>query len=82
MMRDLQKRLRKLEGNRPPQQQTQEEKYAEALSGFIDTAIGYYLGEPKSHEAPVAAYARALGYAHEGEVLNAMNVAGLQSGPS
>ena len=73
-MRELHKRLRRLEGNRPPPQQTELDRHVHALRDFIDTAIGYYLGEPKSHEAPIAAFARALGYAHEGEVLNAMKL--------
>jgi hypothetical protein len=73
MLRDLQKRLRKLEGNRPPQQ-AEEEKYANALFSFIRTAIEYYLGDPRPEEAPIAAYGRALGYTYK-EVLDALNLA-------
>jgi hypothetical protein len=72
MMRDVQKRLARLERNRPPQQ-TQKEKDAEALSSFIDTAIGYHLGEPKSSEAAVEAFGRALGYTYK-EFLDALKL--------
>ena len=73
MLRDLQNRLRKLEGNRPPQQ-SQGEKDAKALCGFITTAIGYYLGDPRpDEEAPITAYGRALGYTHK-EVLDALRL--------
>ena len=71
MLRELQRRLRRLECNRP-QQQTEEEKVSNALFKFIMTAVGYYLGDPRPEEAPSAACARALGYAHEGELQNAI----------
>jgi hypothetical protein len=34
-------------------------------------AVGYYFGDPKPNEPPVAAYARALGYEHR-ELLDAL----------
>jgi hypothetical protein len=63
MMRDLQRRLRKLECNRPPPQQIEKEK-ENALFLFLLNAIGYYLGDPKPNEALIAASARGLGYEH------------------
>lgn len=73
MMRDLQKRLARLERNRPPRQ-TEEEESANRLFGFMVTAIGYYLGDPTPKEAPIAAYGRALGYTQK-EVFDALNLA-------
>jgi hypothetical protein len=77
MMRDLQRRLRKLECNRPPPQQTEEEEKENALFLFLLNAIGYYLGDPKPHEALIAATARGLGYEHQGEFVKV-----LKAGPS
>jgi hypothetical protein len=61
MIRDLDKRLRKLESRLPPEE-SEEEKFTSALVVFLMTAIGYYLGDLKPNEPPVAGYARALGY--------------------
>jgi hypothetical protein len=77
MMRDLQRRLRKLECNRPPPQQTEKEEMDNALNLFLLNAIGYYLGNPKPHEALIAATARGLGYEHQGEFIKV-----LKAGPS
>jgi hypothetical protein len=49
---------------------------SQSLSTLMWAAIGHYLGgEPRPGEAPVAVVARGLGYAHEGELLNAMKLA-------
>ena len=69
MMGDLQRRLRKLECNRPPPQESEDDRKASALAFFITYAIGFYLGNPIEAEAPIAAYARALGYEHQGEII-------------
>src|SRR6516165_8057074 len=69
MMRDLQRRLRKLECNRPPPQESEDERKVSALVCFITLAIGFYLGNPREAEAAFAAYARALGYEHQGEII-------------
>jgi hypothetical protein len=75
MMRDLQRRLRKLECNRPPPQQTEEEEKENALFLFLLHAIGYYLGDPKPNEALIAATARGLGYEHQGEFVKVLKEA-------
>jgi hypothetical protein len=61
MIRDLEKRLRKLESRLPPEE-SEEEKIERALFLFLMDAIGYYLGDPKPNEPPVAGFSRALGY--------------------
>ena len=73
MMRDLEKRLRKLESSLPPEP-TEEEKTCLALKAFVRVAVEYYFGDPKPGEPPAAAYARALGYAHEGELKKALKL--------
>jgi hypothetical protein len=35
-----------------------------SLYSFLARAIGHYLGDPRTDEAPVTAFARALGYEH------------------
>src|SRR6516165_782884 len=70
MLRELQKRLRKLESRRPPQE-TEDERMWLSLYSFQAHAIGHYLGDPRTDEAPITAYARALGYEH-GELLKAL----------
>jgi hypothetical protein len=71
MIRDLDKRLRKLESRLPPEQ-SEEEKSKRALVLFLMNAVGYYFGDPKPSEPLVAAYARALGYEHEGKLRDAL----------
>jgi hypothetical protein len=61
MMRDIERRLRKLESQVPPQP-TEEEKTSGRLQWFLICAVAYYLGDPTPQEAPVEAYMRALGY--------------------
>jgi hypothetical protein len=79
MIRDLQRRLRKLECNRPPPQQTEKEK-EDALFLFLLNAIGYYLGDPKPNEALIAASARGLGNEHQGEFLKVLKEASPSTG--
>jgi hypothetical protein len=71
MIRDLDKRLRKLESRLPPEE-SEEEKIKSALFLFLADAIGYYLGDPKPNEPPVAGYTRALGYERSDDLLGAM----------
>ena len=70
MLRELDKRLRKLE-SRIPRQQTETETINESVAFFLVHAIGHYLGDPRAREAQIAAYARALGYEH-GELLRVL----------
>ena len=70
MLRELDKRLRKLE-SRIPRQQTETETINESVAFFLVHAIGHYLGDPRAREAQIAAYARALGYEH-GELIRVM----------
>jgi hypothetical protein len=71
MIRDLDKRLRKLESRLPPER-SEEEKNKSALFLFLTAAIGYYLGDPKPNEPPVAGFSRALGYERSGDLLDAI----------
>jgi hypothetical protein len=71
MIRNLDKRLRKLE-SRLPREESEEEQFASALVPFLATAIGHYLGDLKPNEPLEAGYGRALGYEHEHEVVDAM----------
>lgn len=66
MLRELQKRLRKLESSRPRRRPelTEKEKAAKYAKYLLWFAIAEYLGDPNPGEAPVAAFARALGYEH------------------
>ena len=68
MIRNLQKRLRKLESILPPLL-TDEVSW---IFGLLWFSVAYYLGNPEPDEKPAAAYARALGYANEFELNSAM----------
>jgi hypothetical protein len=70
MLRELDKRLRKLE-SRVPRRPTENETIRRSLELLLVSAIGYYLGDPNPREAPIAAYARALGYEH-GDLLRVL----------
>jgi hypothetical protein len=61
--RELHKRLRKLESSRPRHspELTEEEKDLK-YARFLWFAVAQYLGDPNPREAPITAYARALGY--------------------
>jgi hypothetical protein len=72
MIRDLEKRLRKLESRLPPPERSEEEKSKSDLALFLMDAVGHYFGDPKPNEPPVAAYARALGYEHQGKLQDAL----------
>jgi hypothetical protein len=62
--RELHKRLRKLESSRPRHrpEPTEEEKRLKYERLLIWFAVAQYLGDPNPREAPMTAYARALGY--------------------
>jgi hypothetical protein len=70
MIRDLDKRLRKLESRLPPER-SEEEEFKSEFQSLLMYAVGYYFGDPKPDEPPVAAFARALGYEHR-ELLDAL----------
>ena len=74
MMRGLQKRLRRLECSMPHRQPelTEEEKRIKYARQLLWFATAQYLGDPTPSEPPIAAYARALGYAHQGELIRAV----------
>jgi hypothetical protein len=59
--RELHNRLQKLESSRPRHipEVAEEEKYLKLILLF---AVAHYLGDPNPKEAPITAYARALGY--------------------
>jgi hypothetical protein len=73
MIRDLDKRLRKLESRLPPER-SEEEKSTSAFKSLLMYAVGYYFGDPKPGEPPMAAFARALGYERAGELGDALNI--------
>jgi hypothetical protein len=62
--RELHKRLRKLESSIPRHspELTEEEKSLKYARLLIWFAVAQYLGDPNPREAPITAYARALGY--------------------
>ena len=67
MIRQLQKRSKRLERNRPPSPRTQqdlqeeyEKKYLRSLWFF---SVAHYLGNADRRESPADAYIRAFGYA-------------------
>ena len=69
MMRDLERRVRKLESILPPLLDGD----VSWMFGVLWFAVAYYLGNPSPDDKPVAAYARALGYANESELNSAMH---------
>ena len=73
MMRDIERRLRKLESQVPPPPPTDEEKTAQDRSLFLTCAIACYLGDPTPKESIADAYMRALGYSHSYEFKKALN---------
>ena len=46
---------------------------SDELIALIWCGVAYYLGSPARSEKPIAAYARALGYANEGELLGSLD---------
>ena len=69
MMRGLQKRLQKLESTLRDEL---DDKDLSPLLGFMWFAVTYYLGNPSPGEKLIVAYARALGYANESELSDAI----------
>ena len=67
-MRDLGRRVRKLESTLPPLLTPEVSR----MFGLLWFAVAYYFGDPSPDEEPFAAYVRALGYANESELNNAM----------
>jgi hypothetical protein len=67
-MRGLERRIRKLESVLPPLL-TDDVSWMFGVLGF---AAAYHLGNPSPDEKPIAAFARALGYADQSELENAM----------
>jgi hypothetical protein len=64
----LEKRLRKVE----QVLQCEPDETLDKVFALLWFAVAYYLGEPSRHEKPIAAYARALGYASESELNRAL----------
>jgi hypothetical protein len=67
-MSGLQRRIRRLESVLPPLLTD----YESWMFGVLWFAVGYYLGNPSRDEKPFAAFARALGYADQSELENAL----------
>ena len=71
MTRNLRQRLQKLEAQAPRQPTEQQDEQIARLHAFLRLAVAYYLGDPAPdggpEEAPVDAYARALGYPRSSE---------------
>ena len=68
-MRGLERRIRRLESVLPPLL-TDHESW---MCGVLWFAVAHYLGNPSPDEKPFAAFARALGYADQSELENAMD---------
>src|SRR5262245_58598777 len=66
MMRDIERRLRKLE-SQIPRQPTEQEQIVERLQRFLFCAVAYYLGDPTPEGSVMEAYGRALGYPNSHE---------------
>jgi hypothetical protein len=64
MMRDLERKVRKLESVMPPLL-TPDVSW---MFGLLWFAVTYYLGNPSPNEKPFGAFARALRYASESEL--------------
>jgi hypothetical protein len=67
-MRGLERRIRRLESVLPPEL-TDDVSW---MYGVLWFAVTHYLGNPSPDEKPFAAFARALGYADQSELENAM----------
>jgi len=67
-MRGLERRIRRLESVLPPLL-TPDVSWMFGVTWF---AVAHYLGNPSPDEKPFAAFARALGYADQSELENAM----------
>ena len=67
-MRGLERRIRRLESVLPPLL-TDDVSW---MFGVLWFAVAHYLGNPSPDEEPLAAFARALGYADQSELENAM----------
>jgi hypothetical protein len=67
-MRGLERRIRRLESVLPPLL-TDDVSW---MFGVLWFAVAHYLGNPSSDEKPFAAFARALGYADQSELENAL----------
>lgn len=67
-MRGLERRIRRLESVLPPLL-TPDVSW---MFGVLWFAVAHYLGNPSPDEKPFAAFARALGYADQSELENAM----------
>jgi hypothetical protein len=67
-MRNLERRIRRLESVLPPLM-TDNESW---MCGVLWFAVAHYLGNPSPDEKPFAAFARALGYADQSELEYAM----------
>ena len=67
-MRGLERRIRRLESVLPPLI-TPDVSW---MFGVLWFAVAHYLGNPSPDEKPFAAFARALGYADQSELENAM----------
>jgi hypothetical protein len=66
--RNIQARLKRLEARVPPRLTNLDNatRYLYRVRAF---AISYYLGDPQTDEPPVAAYARALGFEGQAQLL-------------
>jgi hypothetical protein len=64
MTHSLERRLRRLESSLPPLL----DETVSWTSGLLWFAIVFYFGKPSANEKPLAAFARALGYANESEL--------------
>src|SRR5262245_14959188 len=73
MMRDIERRLHKLESQVPPPKPAEEQKIVQGLQRFLMNAVAYYLGDPTPKESIAQAYMRALGYSHWYEFRKALD---------
>src|SRR5580700_9513438 len=61
-MRNIQKRLERIENQLPPTPPTSQERLADYFDVFFMVSIAYHLGNPGQNDSVLSAYARALGY--------------------